>query len=346
MSMNVFNDIKFSTLILKYKKTSIVFAMLIVFLASFFLVYSDINVMLANNRGNIFFSKGDFENAEKEYAKADKFDSALVVFPEINISALRYKNGDFQKSYKTIYKAMNESCINSTGNASTSATEIKKSGACAILAYDMGNILYRLGEKIASSTNATSSEIKKQRDKLWMQAISAYQQDLAINSDDAEAKENIDFILQKLNATSTQNKSDKNNDKKNSNESSDGKNEGKSGDENKKNNNESNNSNNNEPKSNSDDGKKESESSTGETDKKDNTGVRLSESDSAKIDSYMKRLEQQNHTNQKYFNQNPNSEQQTSNNPFNDPFFDDFFKGTPFENQFSNGGQESVDNDW
>lgn len=350
----------------KHHTLFVVIIVLLLVGVSYALLYPSLHTMLHNNLGNSYFNKGNSESARSEYLKAGQSSTTLSTIPKSNLGALAYQADLYDEAFRIFSDTFATACAHNATSTQLESTNIKQSDICATLAYDLGNTLYRLGEEsVKTASTSTSTSTHKTRDDLWMKAISAYQQSLVMNSEDTEAQENIDFILQQLNASSTNETATDSTEEDNTasdqtqddteNSSTDSENTANGDQDNNASDKQDDATGDGETTNDSGDSSDEKETSAdtnqtdGTSDKSSNNANpdSLSDAEKKQVEAYMKQLDQQSRAQQQLFNQNPNSnnQAQNQNDPFNDPFFSDFFKGTPFETQFS-GGQKSLDKNW
>ncbi len=293
-------------------------------------------------QGNNSYHKNYFAAAKENYSRAEKYANNNKYIPENNNGIIYYREREWQKA--------------ATGFARAAAECKTNTNYCAQIHYNLGNTYYRLGEE------ATSSEIKI---KKWQQAIDEYKADLAINSEDKQAQENIDFIMKKLSAEqkSLANKEQGANNKENQKdnkqngvgqEKSVGNDKGKQ----QTNTEENNNSAQNKKEESSGATKKNKQKNSAEKDKngsgsdnQEKNGAAeksnsLTENERQQLERYEQNLDQQERDLQKYFQQTPS--QKKPRDPFADLFNDPFFRGFFGDFNWSGGLDEQNNNekDW
>ncbi|MDR1192531.1 MAG: hypothetical protein LBK60_12850 [Verrucomicrobiales bacterium] len=120
--------------------------------------------------------------AQKEYRKqADKFLQKLQQHPDdsilrYNLGTANYQLGHYEAAADDFQKSL-------------SADDVKLQNFAY---YNLGNAWYRRGELMEKT------EPEKTRD-LWQQAAQAYQGALQLDADDAQAKQNLEFVQKRLN---------------------------------------------------------------------------------------------------------------------------------------------------
>jgi len=230
-----------------------------------------------NIQGNKDLQEKNYSTAQENYENAENFMTGWKIIARNNVSAVLYEENKYKEAQK-IFSEMTDSICDVEKNKTILSF-------CENIFYGLGNTLYRLGEQ---------NENQDKQSKFWEKAISAYKKSLQINSKNLWAKENIEFIQNKLTEKEKQNEknsANQENQKEGKNEDSDQKQASS----------------------------KQSESS--------HTLSRLPEEMQKNLEDYQKQLEQIEAQNQQAFKRNANAQQQNqSNNPFeNDPFFQQFF---------------------
>ena len=317
---------------------------------TFLLVYPDVAFWELNNEANNYMRNNNFEKAQELYTQAEKINKRLRYISKNNRAVYAYNTQTYGDAEKNFGEAMRSGChLADTHPTSTSTAPAGPENIggvhCGTIVYNLANTQYRIGETMTASTTnseqtlSTSTQaISSETKKLWMNAIGLYQLDLSIRPEDVEAKENIDFILQKLNVSST-----------------------KAGEKQKQSNDDTDKDKNSNNASSSKDGAEDTAKSEQQNagDKKDGNdsgdqsgegqgqdSKQLNDEASKALDARMQKIEQQSRNLQKYFTQNPEAAPQTNNgSPFSDPFFQDFFGDNSFNN-FSAQSNTSLDKDW
>lgn len=126
------------------------------------------------------YQKGDFAMAQKEYAEAAKRQPAK---PELqyNIGTAAYKAGDFAQANEAFRKSL---ATGTSGDAKTLQAQQDSF-------YNLGNTLYRTGQKTEQSN-------PQQTIQTWEEAVKTYDAALQLRADDADAKYNRDLVQRKL----------------------------------------------------------------------------------------------------------------------------------------------------
>jgi len=126
------------------------------------------------------YQKGDFGTAQREYAAAAQRDPKKPDL-EFNIGTAAYKAGQFPQAAQAFQKSL---------GAEPSA-DPKRLAAQEDAYYDLGNTLYRSGQKTQPS-NA------QQTIQTWEQAVKTYDAALQLRPQDTDAKYNRDLVQRKL----------------------------------------------------------------------------------------------------------------------------------------------------
>ncbi|MEO7109278.1 MAG: VWA domain-containing protein [Polyangiaceae bacterium] len=116
-----------------------------------------------------------FAQAQADYAAAAKSQPNDPRF-QFNLGAANYRNGDFDSATKAFESALH-----------TDDTNLQEHAY-----YNLGDVLYRTGEKTLKA-NKTDETIRT-----WKQAISDYEAGLRLDTKDADATFNRDFVQRKL----------------------------------------------------------------------------------------------------------------------------------------------------
>lgn len=126
------------------------------------------------------YQKGDFTAAQREYAKAAQRDPKNPDL-EFNAGAAAYKAGQFPQAVEAFQKSL----------AGKPSADPKRLAAQEDAYYDLGNTLYRNGEKTETSN-------PQQTIQTWERAVKTYDAALQLQAHDADAKYNRDFVERKL----------------------------------------------------------------------------------------------------------------------------------------------------
>ncbi|KKT35475.1 MAG: hypothetical protein UW24_C0008G0014 [Parcubacteria group bacterium GW2011_GWA2_44_12] len=261
-----------------------------------------------NKKGISSYLLGDYAHAQETFAKASDI-GAFEDIAQNNQGASLYKLKEFDKAIEKFAQA--------------SATNSKDPRYF----YNEGNAYYRMGEKDADKAN---------QKELWQKSIASYEQALALEPDDRQTKENLEFVKKKLEDTKqeeqqkeqeqtgkdqqetgeqekgTENQGEQGGQKgadREQNKSSEGQNQGESQKESKE----------QDEQTQSGEGKIQ-EGNAGEE-------QGLTEKQRQELEYYMQQLQGDEKNIQRYFNRRG-----ISLNQENDPF--DVFKNDPFFNQF------------
>lgn len=126
------------------------------------------------------YQKGDYSVAQQEYAAAAQRNPKQpdLVF---NAGTAAYKAGQFPQAAEAFQQSLGEK----------PSADPKRLGAQEDAYYDLGNTLYRTGQK-------TQSANPKQTIQTWEQAIKTYDAALQLRANDTDAKFNRDLVQKKL----------------------------------------------------------------------------------------------------------------------------------------------------
>jgi Ca-activated chloride channel homolog len=125
------------------------------------------------------YQRGDFAAAERDYEAAAKRNAKPVL--QFNAGAAAYKAGEFSRAAEAFQASI-------SGSQSADAKRLAEQEDAY---YNLGNTLYRTGEK----TERTTPDQTVQN---WTQAVKAYDAALQLRADDADSKFNRDFVNRKL----------------------------------------------------------------------------------------------------------------------------------------------------
>ncbi len=126
------------------------------------------------------YQKGDFATAQREYAAAAQRDPKTPDL-QFNVGTAAYKAGQFPQAAEAFQKSLD-------GKPSA---DPKRLAAQEDAYYDLGNTLYRSGQKTEPS-NA------QQTIQTWEQAVKTYDAALQLRANDTDAKYNRDLVQRKL----------------------------------------------------------------------------------------------------------------------------------------------------
>src|SRR5664279_1682094 len=126
------------------------------------------------------YQKGDFATAQREYAAAAQLDPKTPDL-QFNVGTAAYKAGQFPQAAEAFQKSLD-------GKPSA---DPKRLAAQEDAYYDLGNTLYRSGQKTEPS-NA------QQTIQTWEQAVKTYDAALQLRANDTDAKYNRDLVQRKL----------------------------------------------------------------------------------------------------------------------------------------------------
>ena len=127
------------------------------------------------------YQKGDFATAQREYAAAAQRDS------EETRSAIQRRHGRLQGGAVSAgSRGVSEIAFDGKPSA-----DPKRLAAQEDAYYDLGNTLYRIGQKTEPSN-------PQQTIQTWEQAVKTYDAALQLRANDADAKYNRDLVQRKL----------------------------------------------------------------------------------------------------------------------------------------------------
>jgi Ca-activated chloride channel family protein len=126
------------------------------------------------------YQKGDFATAQREYAAAVQNDKRKAEL-EFNAGAAAYKAGQFPQAATAFQKSL---------GGETSA-DPKRLAVQENAYYNLGNTLYRTGQKTVQSK-------PEETIKTWEQAVKTYDAALQLRKADVDARYNRDFVQKKL----------------------------------------------------------------------------------------------------------------------------------------------------
>lgn len=124
-----------------------------------------------NQRGISEFINNNYAESEKHFNQAIK-DNPAEIKLRFNLADSLYKQDKFIESQAIFMEILKDNKL---------GKDLKEK-----VYYNLGNILYRLGEE-------------SNPDMFWPRALNNYKQALLIKPDDHEARENYEFIKNKLN---------------------------------------------------------------------------------------------------------------------------------------------------
>jgi Ca-activated chloride channel family protein len=132
------------------------------------------------------YQKGDFVTAQKEYTAAAQTNAKQPEL-EFNAGAAAYKAGQFPVAAAAFQKSL---VANPSADPQRLATQESAY-------YNLGNTLYRTGQK-------TERSKPEETIKTWEQAVKTYDAALQLKAKDADAQYNRDFVQKKLDALKKQ----------------------------------------------------------------------------------------------------------------------------------------------
>jgi Ca-activated chloride channel family protein len=126
------------------------------------------------------YQKGDFTTAEREYAAAAQHNTNTPDL-EFNAGTAAYKAGQFPQAAEAFQKSL----------GSEPSADAKRLAAQVDAYYNLGDTLYRTGQK-------TEQSQPQQTIQSWEQSVKTYDAALQLRANDADAKYNRDFVKHKL----------------------------------------------------------------------------------------------------------------------------------------------------
>jgi Ca-activated chloride channel homolog len=126
------------------------------------------------------YKKGDYVTAQQEYAAAAKRDPKKPVL-QFNAGTAAYRAGQFPQAAQAFQESISRA---PSGDAKRLADQEDAY-------YNLGNTLYRTGQKTEQSS-------PQQTMQTWTQAVKAYDTALELRPDDADSKYNRDFVKRKI----------------------------------------------------------------------------------------------------------------------------------------------------
>jgi Ca-activated chloride channel family protein len=126
------------------------------------------------------YKKGDFVTAQREYAvEAQRSPKKPVL--QFNAGTAAYRAGQFPEAAKAFQEAISRAPSGDTARLAEQEDAY----------YNLGNTLYRTGQK-------TEESAPQQTMQTWTQAVKAYETALELRPDDADSKFNRDFVKRKI----------------------------------------------------------------------------------------------------------------------------------------------------
>jgi Ca-activated chloride channel family protein len=126
------------------------------------------------------YKKGDFVSAARDYGAAAKQSPKKPVL-QFNAGTAAYRAGQFPQAAQAFQESISRA---PSGDAKRLADQQDAY-------YNLGNTLYRSGQK-------TEESAPQQTLQTWTQAVKAYDTALQLRADDADSKYNRDFVKRKI----------------------------------------------------------------------------------------------------------------------------------------------------
>jgi Ca-activated chloride channel homolog len=126
------------------------------------------------------YKKGDYATAQREYAAAAQRDPKKPVL-QFNAGTAAYRAGQFPEAAKAFQESISRA---PSGDAKRLADQEDAY-------YNLGNTLYRTGQKTEQSSPQQTMDT-------WTQAVKAYDTALQLRPGDADSKFNRDFVKRKI----------------------------------------------------------------------------------------------------------------------------------------------------
>jgi Ca-activated chloride channel family protein len=132
------------------------------------------------------YKRGDYAVAAKEYAAAAQQDPQKPSLA-YNAGTAAYRAGEYQQAAQAFQQSISRAPSGDTKRLADQQDAY----------YNLGNTLYRTGQK-------TEEKSPQQTIETWTQAVKAYDTALQLRADDADSKYNRDFVKRKLDALKKQ----------------------------------------------------------------------------------------------------------------------------------------------
>jgi Ca-activated chloride channel family protein len=126
------------------------------------------------------YKKGDFVTAAREYAAAAQRSPKKPVL-QFNVGTAAYRAGQFPQAAKAFQESIARAPSGDAGRLADQQDAY----------YNLGNTLYRTGQK-------TEESDPQQTMQTWTQAVKAYETALQLRADDADSKYNRDLVKRKI----------------------------------------------------------------------------------------------------------------------------------------------------
>jgi Ca-activated chloride channel family protein len=126
------------------------------------------------------YKKGDFVTAAREYAAAAQRSPKKPAL-QFNAGTAAYRAGQFPQAAKAFQESISRAPSGDAGRLADQEDAY----------YNLGNTLYRTGQKTAESA-------PQQTLQTWTQAVKAYDTALQLRADDADSKYNRDLVKRKI----------------------------------------------------------------------------------------------------------------------------------------------------
>jgi Ca-activated chloride channel family protein len=126
------------------------------------------------------YAKGDYAAAEQAYAAAAQRDPKAPAL-QYNLGTAAYRAGEFPEAAAAFESSL----------AGAQSANAKRLAEQQNAYYDLGNTLYRTGQKTEQSN-------PEQTIQIWTQAVKAYDTALQLRTSDADSKFNRDLVMRKL----------------------------------------------------------------------------------------------------------------------------------------------------
>ena len=127
------------------------------------------------------YDKGDYATAAQEYAAAAQRDPKKPLL-QFNAGAAAYRAGQFPQAAQSFQASINHAVSGDPRHLAEQQDAY----------YNLGNTLYRSGQKTAQSAPQQTLDT-------WAKAVKAYDTALELRADDADSKFNRDFVKRKIN---------------------------------------------------------------------------------------------------------------------------------------------------
>jgi len=139
------------------------------------------------------YDNGDYATAAEQYAAAAQRDPKKPLL-QFNAGAAAYRAGQFPQAAQAFQSSINHAVSGDPRHLAEQQDAY----------YNLGNTLYRTGQKTAQSAPQQTLDT-------WAKAVKAYDTALELRADDADSKFNRDFVKRKINELKQQQQNNQSN---------------------------------------------------------------------------------------------------------------------------------------